>query len=77
MDTGSVNAAGGLGAAAQALPSVARRPEFSQCFGDKAALEELTDGACVWSEHTHERRIQRSTSEALTFRPHQPTQRTC
>ena len=24
----------------------ARKPEFSQCFGDKAALEELTDGEC-------------------------------
>ncbi len=34
-------------AAALVMPSVVRKPEFSQCFGDKAALEELTDGACV------------------------------
>jgi len=26
---------------------VVRTPEFSQCFGDKAALEELTDGMSV------------------------------
>jgi hypothetical protein len=24
-----------------------RKPEFSQCFGDKAAPEELTDGGCT------------------------------
>jgi len=31
------------------MASIVRTPEFSQCFGDKAALEELTDGAypCV------------------------------
>lgn len=47
MDTGAEAGAGGCGpgVASQLLPSVARKPEFSQCFGDKAALEELTDGA--------------------------------
>lgn len=29
----------------------ARKPEFSQCFGDKAALEELTDGKSNNKKH--------------------------
>lgn len=37
----------GATAAGLVMPSVARKPEFSQCFGDKAALEELTDGASM------------------------------
>ena len=38
----------GATAAGMVMPFVARKPEFSQCFGDKAALEELTDGAFLW-----------------------------
>ena len=37
----------GATAAGMVMPFVARKPEFSQCFGDKAALEELTDGASI------------------------------
>lgn len=42
MDTLSGATAAGL-----VMPSGARKPEFSQCFGDKAALEELTDGTSM------------------------------
>lgn len=43
----------GATAAGLVMPSVARKPEFSQCFGDKAALEELTDGASMLNLSIH------------------------